>query len=162
MNTPEFYEKRLVQARASRQDVREAVWASNPEDYTRVEKETKSILRYFLEPRMHLLDAGCGIGELTDCLPEYVYYLGIDYCVGFIEVARNRYPGFMFEVYDLIDLTNLEYRKFDFAICRHVEGSCGDSWKTIVEQILSVSSKLLVIRAGDKPGDTFASLKVYE
>ncbi len=155
----EFYEHRLRVAKANGEDEREAVWASNPDDYRRVECETKQILARYLKPGMSLLDAGCGIGELSECLPDGVMYTGVDFVNGFIDEARKRYPEKQFFVRNLLNLT-YSPDLFDFAVCRHVEGTMGQDWPQAEKELLRVAKTLLVMRAGDKPGDTLASLVI--
>jgi len=58
-----------------------------------------------------VLDVGCGFGGLVDHLPE-CQYKGIDLVTEFIEEARSRHPGKLFEVRSLAS----EGRRYDWCV----------------------------------------------
>jgi SAM-dependent methyltransferase len=73
-------------------------------------------------PKASVLDPGCGIGLLTEHLPDGAAYLGLDISPDFIAICNDRYakrPGFSFavadmnaadigkEAYDVVTLLNL-------------------------------------------------------
>jgi len=167
----EFYEERL----RGTNDPRNAVWAADERDYERVAKESTEICLEYVKPRMDILDAGCGIGELTECLPQCWLqnmghygrqhtglYLGIDFCDGFIKVAKKRYPNFSFAVWDLLDLDCFSDGQFNLAICRTVQGVAGDDWEQILRNLTRVARKVLVFRAMLKSGETLKTVEVYD
>jgi cyclopropane fatty-acyl-phospholipid synthase-like methyltransferase len=157
-----FYEDRL----AKEKDPRMAVWDATEEDYARCKRETIEILKPHVKPGMWILDAGCGIGELLECLgelPFHVNYLGIDYCGGFIETARKRYRHGWFEQCDLLDLSKLELTSFDLVICRTVEGVVGSkAWGSVIKALLALAPKILVFRAMLADGEMANTVEVIE
>lgn len=156
---PEFYEQRLAASR----DPRSAVWDGTKEQWERVRQETEVICRRYVLPGNRVLDAGCGIGELVECLPADVDYTGIDYCCGFIEAARKRYPTRRFEVVDLLQLDAWEAGPFDLVICRTVEGVVGEgAWPGVMEALLRKAPRVLVFRAMLVEGETLKTVQIVE
>ncbi len=157
----DFYEERL---RQSPDNPQKAVWDGSQEEWDQVRTESTEICHKYLLPGVRVLDAGCGIGELAECLPNGIEYLGVDLCPGFIEVAKGRYPKREFQVCNLLDLSRFEDNKFDWAVCRTVEGTAqrlgGDSWGKITSGLLRVASKLLVFRARLEPGKTLETVRI--
>lgn len=160
-----FYEDRLKAA----SDPRRAVWDASEEDYERCRRETAEILKEHVREGMWILDAGCGIGELVECLPDLknLNYLGIDYCGGFIDEARKRYPDRMFEQYNLLNLPPksglLMLTRFDLVICRTIEGVIGQAaWETVVENLLKLAPKVIVFRAMLADGEMAKTVQVHE
>ena len=152
-----FYEKRLAKA----SDPREAVWAADPEQWAAVKLESTTICTQYIHPGDRVLDAGCGIGELVECLPPNTDYYGIDYCGGFIQVARERYPDYRFAVCDLLDLSGFTDGSFDLVICRTVEGVLGEVWPGVLTELRRIGRRVLVFRARLLVGDTLETVKVF-
>ena len=68
------------------------------------------------EPGEHILDLGCGPGDVLELLPAQLDYLGIDRDPGYIEAARARFGGRGdFRCADVGDV-ELSPRSFDAAI----------------------------------------------
>lgn len=152
---PDFYERRLAAAN----DPRKAVWDGTAAEWAKAKRETTDILATYLRSGMRVLDAGCGIGELVECLPPGIYYTGIDYCKGFVETARQRYPGRRFEVDNLLDLSSFA-EQFDVCVCRTVEGVIGDrAWPGIAANLLKLAPRVLVFRVADCMADTIQILE---
>jgi 2-polyprenyl-3-methyl-5-hydroxy-6-metoxy-1,4-benzoquinol methylase len=156
-----FYQERLNKCK---NDPQRAVWEGSQEDYARVKKESIEICREYVKPGMRVLDAGCGIGELTECLPGGIEYLGIDFCEGFVEVARKRYPNYKFEVCNLLDLSRFTDDSFHLAICRTVEGVVSgqepNAWDKIIAGLSRIAVILLIFRARQEVGDTLKTVEV--
>ena len=97
-------------------------------------------------------------------MPQEVDYLGVDFCLGFIEVAKTRYPGYNFWVCNLLDLSEFDINSFDWAICRTVEGVAKnqekDAWGKITKELLRIASKLLAFRAMLEPRETLSTVEV--
>lgn len=154
-----FYEDRLARER----DPRMAVWNATEADYERCKRETVEILKEHVKPGMSVLDVGCGIGELVDCLPYGCGYYGIDYCVGFIAEAKRRHPTRAFGICDVTkDLPRFDCC-MDIAICRTVEGVIGkESWANVVAALLMCVPKILVFRAMLADGEMKNTVEVIE
>lgn len=154
---PSFYEDRLAKAK----DPRSAVWDGTPEQWERCKRETKEILKEHITPGMSVLDVGCGIGELVECLPHGCGYLGLDYCDGFINEARRRYPTMFFECCDITKVFPHPSFCMDIAVCRTVEGvMCESVWPSVIESLLMCVPKILVFRAMLADGEMAKTVKV--
>lgn len=82
--------------------------------------------RYSLPPDAHILDAGCGTGEISSRLAEVFpcsRILGIDIIDAHLALARRRHADLAsrltFEHRDVY-ATELPAREFDLTVCRHV------------------------------------------
>lgn len=158
----QFYEDRLQN---SKNDPQRAVWKATKSQYAAVKKESTEICAKYISPSTRILDAGCAIGELTECLPEkFGGYLGIDFCNGYIEVAKERYPKFDFLVCNLLHLTPFRKNQFDLAICRTIQGIITEQsvWRNIVNGLLRIATQVLVFRATLVRGDTLKSVEVIK
>ncbi len=157
----EFYQKRLD---ASPDNPQKAVWDGTQEQWDQVREESIEVCHKYIVPGDSVLDAGCGIGELVECLPQRIIYLGVDFCLGFIEVAKTRYPGYSFQVCNLLDLSEIASNSFDWAVCRTVEGVAKnqekDAWGKITKELLRIAGKLLVFRAMLEPRETLSTVEV--
>lgn len=75
----------------------------------------------------NILDVGCGNGRLLDVLVgKKINYLGVDNSQKLIEIAKNNYPNFNFLVADILELTKVINKKFDYiilvAVFHHLPG----------------------------------------
>ncbi|MBI4093825.1 class I SAM-dependent methyltransferase [Candidatus Kaiserbacteria bacterium] len=59
-----------------------------------------------LSERCHLLDIGCGSGELLEYLPVHVDYTGVDVNPRYIELARKKYGSR--GRFEIIDVNNIQ------------------------------------------------------
>jgi len=82
--------------------------------------------RYSLPPEAHILDAGCGTGEISSRLAELfprAHVLGVDIVDHHLELARLRYqhlaPRLGFEHQSIYELNAADHT-FDLTVCRHV------------------------------------------
>jgi ubiquinone/menaquinone biosynthesis C-methylase UbiE len=102
-------------------------------------QEIALIRRYALPAEPHILDAGCGTGEISSRLAELfpkANVLGIDIIDAHLELARSRYrslaPRLRFERQSIFDL-KLQDRSFDLVVCRHVLHSIPQPERVIAE-----------------------------
>ncbi len=95
-----------------------------------------------------ILDAGCGMGDL---LP-YLYsksvnfdYLGVDITPNFIEIARKRYAGSTFEVFNPFD--NDLAQKYDIVLSSGVMNIKTPDWenkrKMMIERLYGYANEVL-------------------
>lgn len=102
-------------------------------------QEMELIRRYALPPEPHILDAGCGTGEISSRLAEMfpkAVVLGIDIVDHHLDLARARYsnlaPRLSFEHRSVFDL-NIPGQTFDLTVCRHVLHSIPHPDRVIAE-----------------------------
>jgi SAM-dependent methyltransferase len=145
--SPNFYECRLAEA----SDPRVAVWSGAEAFWEQAKQESAEICRQYLQPGMKVLDAGCGIGELVECLPPGIHYLGIDFCPGFVQKAKERYPDRAFEVCDLRDLSRFTDKEFDIVILRTMEGTIkrlsSQAWESVLRGLHRIGQQVLYFQA---------------
>lgn len=97
----------------------------------------------------HVLDVGCGTGELLSVLPE-VRYTGIDLNPAYIDAARKRFGARgTFVVGDLRDASAVPDAGFDVVVCTGVLHHLGDAE---VDALLAAVSRVL------RPEGRFVSL----
>lgn len=89
-------------------------------------QEMPLIRRYGLRPDIHILDAGCGTGEISSRLAEMLpqaRVLGVDILDHHLDLARARYaslaPRLSFEHQSIFELPAAD-ATYDFTVCRHV------------------------------------------
>ena len=104
-------------------------------------QEAALIRRYRLPPEPHVLDAGCGTGEISSRLAELfgqARVLGIDIIDEHLELARRRYASLStrlsFEHRSVFSL-GLPDRRFDLVVCRHVLHSIPHADQVIAELV---------------------------
>lgn len=87
----------------------------------------------FLVPKgARVLDLGCGTGNLLAAL-EPSYGVGVDFSEGMIEIAREKYPGYAFEVGDVEDPDLIERLEgpFDVIVVSDTIGYFDDCEQTL-------------------------------
>jgi ubiquinone/menaquinone biosynthesis C-methylase UbiE len=89
-------------------------------------QERDLVRRYPLPPDAHILDAGCGTGEIASRLAELLpqaQVLGIDITDKSLDLAHRRYasmaPRLRFEHQSIYEIESPD-RAFDLTVCRHV------------------------------------------
>jgi len=88
------------------------------EDFGLQPPEVFILLDYLDELRdRRVLDLGCGAGRTAPYLATYASeYLGIDFAKPMVEIARERFPHFRFEVGDATDLGRHAAGSFDVVV----------------------------------------------
>lgn len=86
---PEFWRKRINDAIANGMPPRYAVFEMGETHWAEFQRQTTEILRPLVRAGDSILDIGCGIGSLLECLPRSVRYSGIDVSPDFIEIAEK-------------------------------------------------------------------------
>jgi demethylmenaquinone methyltransferase/2-methoxy-6-polyprenyl-1,4-benzoquinol methylase len=73
----------------------------------------KAISRFFRPSHLHILDACCGTGELTELLRQKLSpggsVIGVDFCDEMLEIARNRHRDVKNVRYELANIQHLEF-----------------------------------------------------
>ena len=128
-----------------------AVWCSPRRWLLHHSRRHALILEKLIEPHHSVLDAGCGYGRLLEIMPSSWkgYYLGVDLCPEFIDLARRRHPGREFMVADLRDLSAVR-RRFDWAVLVSIKytliGNAGEVvWQQAEDEIKRVADRLLFL-----------------
>jgi 2-polyprenyl-3-methyl-5-hydroxy-6-metoxy-1,4-benzoquinol methylase len=71
-----------------------------------------------LKERDSVLDVGCGNGRLLNLVKnKKVDYLGVDASTELITLAKQNYPGYDFQQGNILDLSVLKEKKFDYIFC---------------------------------------------
>jgi len=94
MNEREIYQRGLQKYGASPMALH---WV----DYRSMAIRHKNLVRDLEFEKRSILDAGCGMGDILPYIyakADHFEYLGVDINSGFIDIARQRYAGQMFEV----------------------------------------------------------------
>lgn len=102
-------------------------------------QEVEIFRRYALPAHAHILDAGCGTGEISSRLAELfpdASVLGVDIIDSHLELARSRYgklaPRLRFEHQSVFEL-NAGDGSFDLTVCRHVLHSIPHADRVVAE-----------------------------
>jgi len=103
--------------------------------------------RYQLPDESHILDAGCGTGEITSRIGQMfpkAHVLGIDIIDPHLEIARQKSAGLggrvRFEHRSIFEL-GLPDRTFDLVLCRHVLQAIPHAERAIAELVRVTRSR---------------------
>ncbi|HVR46415.1 MAG TPA: methyltransferase domain-containing protein [Candidatus Binatia bacterium] len=104
-------------------------------------QEVELVRRYALPEGPHILDAGCGTGEIasrvTHLFPT-ARVLGVDIIDAHLEIARTRYaelsPRLRFEHQSVYELEAAD-DTFDLTLCRHVLHSIPQADRVVAELV---------------------------
>jgi SAM-dependent methyltransferase len=127
-----------------------ALWDTSVEIWKSTLQTHKEVLAQVITKPSYVLDAGCGMGHLTEILPETVTaYMGVDLSPDFITYCRNKRPDFNFRCHNLRSLP-FESGTFDYAVCRSMEGMIsarmGDKeWKLIEDELHRVAKTVIIL-----------------
>lgn len=131
---------------------------SNPSAYNFLQsvlgagRARKRLIRDHIRPRPddHLLDIGCGTGELLKYLPANVHYIGFDLSPDYINAARKRYGDRgRFECSDVADFEPANLFGVDLVLAIGVLHHLDDD--QVIRLLQTASDKL-------HPGGRFISL----
>jgi SAM-dependent methyltransferase len=131
---------------------------SNPSAYDFLQsalgasRARKRLIRDHIRPRPddHLLDIGCGTGELLKYLPANIHYIGFDLSPDYINAARERYGNRgRFECSDVADFEPTDLLGVDLVLAIGVLHHLDDD--QVVHLLLTAWNKL-------RPGGRFISL----
>jgi ubiquinone/menaquinone biosynthesis C-methylase UbiE len=110
-------------------------------------QEAPLIRRYGLGPDIHILDAGCGTGEISSRLAEMfpqARVLGVDILDHHLDLARRRFaslaPRLTFEHQSIFELSAAD-ATYDLTVCRHV-----------IQSVPRVDRVLAELRRVTRPG----------
>jgi SAM-dependent methyltransferase len=101
------------------------LWSTFDRGLSRHERDRFAAIVWLLEglerPNRGILDAGCGLGKLSERLISYGDVTGVDWSETGVNAARERVPGALFFTFDLVrdDITPLAGR-FGLAISTEV------------------------------------------
>lgn len=156
VESPLFWKNRLEEVKEQKLPIHMAVYHVTEESWQEVNKHTKDILHFYIQKEnpLYILDAGCGMGHLYECLPDYITgYMGIDISPDFITIAKQKYKRRNFRVADMRKLPFID-KEFQYAVCRSVLGMLDDFTEEGSEGVLSelkrVANKVIVIDYNDK------------
>lgn len=145
---PDFWRSRINRAFADGKPPYWAVYEVSWEDWRTCQNLTRDILRGVVKPFHSVLDAGCGIGALVDCLPPTVRYEGWDVSPDLIEIATFLHRGkdsVRFRCRDLREIVGSGLEpEFDVVVVRSVKSTVGenmpsDEWTRIEERLRRMS-----------------------
>lgn len=114
----------------------------------------REILAREVGPCDHLLDIGCGWGRLLDMLPVSWHgrYFGIDLVEDFIEMARERHPGYLFRCGNVVEILQKESLQgsIDLAVLVSFRPMIkrnlgGEYWEVINKLLKRVAGRLLFL-----------------
>ena len=114
-------------------------------------KSVCALLGEIYEPRMRILDVGCGAGHYLRSLRKRVDpdidYSGIDLTEHYIELAHKAFPDVnSFEVGDAREL-RFASNSFDIVLCMNVIPNLPPPPTKAIAELLRVSSQYVVIRS---------------
>lgn len=114
-------------------------------------KSVCALLAGIYEPRMRVLDVGCGAGHYLRSLrqridPE-IDYSGVDLTGHYIELARQAFPDV--NTFAVGDARKLEFDddSFDVVLCMNVIPNLPPPPTSAIAELLRVSSRYVVIRS---------------
>lgn len=110
----DYWRNRLLSARQPHH----AIFKCPSERWGRIAAKHVEILKKYVSRDTSILDVGCGWGRIIGLMPlEWQgSYFGVDVCIDFIRMAKEYFPGKLFNCID-IEAVNLQYHTFDLAIC---------------------------------------------
>lgn len=149
-----FWRKRLDYAERENEP-HKAIWDTDSESWRRMTKAHQTVLARLVvgtkERPVRVLDCGCGLGHLSEILPDHCRYTGVDISRDFILHAKERYPS-RADQFRVANLRSLPFEdgEFDVGVVRGVEGmivnSLGDRvWRVMEEEILRVCGRAILL-----------------
>ena len=139
-----FWKKRIETATSEHY----SVYVVHEAGWKKIFEKHCEIISKHIPKDVNVLDAGCGYGRMAPLFPKDDY-LGIDFSPDFIQKAREKFPGYTFEVQNLKSLP-YDNESFDWAILvsikKMVRDNLGDDeWGTMEAEIKRVAKNVLVL-----------------
>ncbi len=118
-------------------------------DWEYLDRVHKEIIDNVIPKGSKIVEVGCGIGR-SSLLFDPSNYTGFDFVPEFIELAIRDYPGYKFEVADLMKELPYEDQEFDWAVVISVKGVInGENWVTAEKNIRRIAKHVLVLTYTD-------------
>ncbi len=120
---PQFWRDRLKSA-IKQGEIHRAIFDCSQSDWDGIQEATKKIIHETIPHDARILDAGCGIGSLIECLGERdeEKYTGVDIFPDLLAIARIYYPKYLFVKDDIRDLVTTKNKTYDFVVARSIFG----------------------------------------
>lgn len=149
--SPTFWAKRLAKAKREDDPIWTAILSTTEDGWNAIQDHTTKVVSCLLRDGDKVLDAGCGIGSLVECLKAanlLVEYRGVDYCPEMVAAAQAKYR-LPFEIHDIKELPYAD-DSFDWVVCRGLEGTAKTlvslaAWARMEREMLRVARRLLLI-----------------
>jgi len=138
--------------------------AGNPFPYfATIGKILQQIYERVNLPRVRLLDAGCGSAYYYDVCehykPRWVDYTGVDYNVGMVELAKEKYPDLRIEQQDLRALSFAPL-SFDIVLTGATVNSITD-WRAALHELARVCKGYFILHRANILLDTGKRKSTY-
>ncbi|MDH4224195.1 MAG: bifunctional class I SAM-dependent methyltransferase/glycosyltransferase family 2 protein [Deltaproteobacteria bacterium] len=134
-NASQTYLQAAKNFQAARIQSWEKVAAKRPPFWSRYyHRRLMEVYRHNIPPGMRVMELGCGLGDLLATVRP-AYGLGVDFCPGMVEKAKQRHPDLHFALADAHDL-KLKEKPFDFII---ISDLVNDLWD--VQQVLTEAAR---------------------
>jgi ubiquinone/menaquinone biosynthesis C-methylase UbiE len=147
----EFWDERIKDAKL-RSQIHRSVYISTNSEWERIFNDHKKIINKLIKDDSKVLDAGCGYGRLAELFKKS-NYIGVDFVPGFILEATKLYPGYVFFIQDLKNLS-FKDKQFDWGICISMEkmvvaNSGQAEWDKMLLELKRVCKKILILEYTD-------------
>lgn len=157
VETELFWKNRIYQTVANGKPLHQAIWFTSVEEWKKSIHHTTRVLNSHIKNGSSILDIGCGIGTLVDCLLDSrlkdFEYVGVDISPDLISLASIKYPNYEFVCSNANDLPFSDL-KFDWAVCRQFKRMIDantKSWDKIEVELRRVCKKVLLIEYDGSP-----------
>ena len=157
-----FWRDRIYRTLATGGMLHQIIYDNSYDVWQYVQAATADILKGYVKPGEWVLDAGCGYGALLSAFEEaklLVNYKGVDLSPDLIELARYRYPRYVFFVNDLRKLP-FKDGEFEWVVYRSVEGMICDNvgidhWLTMLDEGMRVGKNVMLLDYPKAVDDSF-------
>ena len=128
------------------------VYVTKESDWAYINEEHGKILERETNEGDRVLDAGCGYGRWAE-LFDPATYVGIDFSPDLIQMAKEDFPDYNFQVGDLRKL-KFKDKTFDVAFCVSIKemiiNNCGqEMWDEMEDELRRVAKKVLILEYTD-------------
>ena len=154
---PEFWKARLQETMDTRpKELYRSVLNLTRPVMDRAEAAHRTLLRAVVQDATAVLDVGCGIGRILDCLPTSWRgnYLGIDISPELLDAARRRHPKKDFVLCRAQDVRRQTEGTYDVAIAcsfkSMIVANVGEeTWQKMRSAVLECAEMLVILEIGD-------------